>query len=1288
MKTILLKQHALFVLFLFFTTLGAWAQTTVTVTDLDTATPTNTYSPMPAGVTFSSAVKGSGLTNTQFTGAMASSGFNTASPEASFTAKKYYSFTITTDATHKATLKNFLWKTWMSATVAGVAKLTIKYSFDGGATIANFGTPSQAIPATGYNTLTFTGSPDLTIPASTTVTLYLIPSNATGTNGQFWSIYYVDGSTFDIKVESAAEAPTVTTTTISNVATLTATSGGTVSSTGGAALTAKGIVWSSATTTPTVALSTKTVNTDGTDVSTFISDLTGLASNTKYYYAAYATNSVGTSYGAINSFYTLALVPAVPTVDGATASTLNVTVNTGGNNTDTLYAIQEAGGLYVQADGTLGATAVWKTAADWNAVKTVKGLTADTDYFFAVKAQNGAATPVETAFSGTATGHTLPAASISLDNSSLTFSNVCINTTAKGSFTFSGKNIVGTGSVVVSAINGYSFSLSETGTFSPTLTIDNYTGASTTVWVQFAPTAVQTYDGSITVNAQGSNASAQFTAAVTAKGVNTGGSIATGSATGVTSIAATLQGTATAGGCTLFSVYGIEYSTVDGFDNGTGTPVVAGNLTGNNFSIALSNLNPDTTYYFKAYGTDGSGTYYGLQQSFKTALALKAPVTTPATLADQVSFTANWTAVEGATEYKLDVSTSPDFTTGSFATGYENLSVTGTSQIVTGLPGYTTYYYRVRAYNVNSTSPNSNITTVTTKASQVTWKITDGETVAKWTPSVYPDNSPVILNTTVAAIIDANYSTATNGSFTAKSVTINSGKTLTVNTGTTLTIWDNIINNANADNFLVENNGALLQSSDAVANTNTGNIVVKKDSNPLYRLDYTLWSSPVTGTQSLLNFSPLTNSENFYEYKYDTPAGSTTPVEQYFGIAPASTFTAAKGYLVRMPDTDTAAGYNAGTASIVYHGNFTGVPNNGNVSIPASTTGNKYTAVGNPYSSPISLADFYTENANALESGSAVYFWRKKNDAAVSSYAYLTLAGLVVNGASGTSGNEGGQNQSGFYSGNNANYLISQGQGFIIKTKANPTATNIVFKNGMRRAAPGADQGFFKPADATMSRYWLNVTGTTTGFSQAAVAYMDGGTLGLDYGYDGKKFTDGGSVALYSIAADTNLAIQARPKFEASDVVPMGFEAIAPGQYTIALDHFDGLFDGEQDIYIKDNLEGLTHNLKNGAYTFTSKEGTFTERFEIVYTNVLSTNNPALNANSVIVYKQGTTININSTTAEVTGVTIYDIRGRKLYTQSNINATQTAITGLQAQQEVLIVEINTAKGKVSKKLVF
>ncbi len=60
---------------------------------------------------------------------------------------------------------------------------------------------------------------------------------------------------------------------------------------------------------------------------------------------------------------------------------------------------------------------------------------------------------------------------------------------------------------------------------------------------------------------------------------------------------------------------------------------------------------------------------------------------------------------------------SHDNSTPFFVSGYENMSVAGTSQIVTGLSPAITYYYRARSTSATSTSANSNVVSVTTSSS-------------------------------------------------------------------------------------------------------------------------------------------------------------------------------------------------------------------------------------------------------------------------------------------------------------------------------------------------------------------------------------------------------------------------------------------------------------------------------------------------------------------------------------------------------------------------------------------
>src|SRR5262249_52377415 len=79
------------------------------------------------------------------------------------------------------------------------------------------------------------------------------------------------------------------------------------------------------------------------------------------------------------------------------------------------------------------------------------------------------------------------------------------------------------------------------------------------------------------------------------------------------------------------------------------------------------------------------------------------------------SFTAHWSNVRGATGYRLDVATDRAFL--NYVPGFGNLDVGNTTSCtVIGLSPHTHYFYRVRAYNGNGTSPNSNVIEVRTRA--------------------------------------------------------------------------------------------------------------------------------------------------------------------------------------------------------------------------------------------------------------------------------------------------------------------------------------------------------------------------------------------------------------------------------------------------------------------------------------------------------------------------------------------------------------------------------------------
>jgi len=91
------------------------------------------------------------------------------------------------------------------------------------------------------------------------------------------------------------DVPTLSTTTAAtSISMISATSGGIVTTEGGSAVTARGTVWS-VNPSPTIALTTKTI--DGSGIGSFTSSITGLTQGTAYYVRAYATSEIGTGYG-------------------------------------------------------------------------------------------------------------------------------------------------------------------------------------------------------------------------------------------------------------------------------------------------------------------------------------------------------------------------------------------------------------------------------------------------------------------------------------------------------------------------------------------------------------------------------------------------------------------------------------------------------------------------------------------------------------------------------------------------------------------------------------------------------------------------------------------------------------------------------------------------------------------------------------------------------------------------------------------------------------------------------
>jgi hypothetical protein len=517
---------------------------------------------------------------------------------------------------------------------------------------------------------------------------------------------------------------------------------------------------------------------------------------------------------------------------------------------------------------------------------------------------------------------------------------------------------------------------------------------------------------------------------------------------------------------------------------------------------------------------------------------------------------------------------------------------------------------------------------VVTVGTSCTWNGT------AWSPSTPTSTSSVEFT--------GNYTAASNLSFC--SVVVTSG-TITIPSGFNITLNGSIT--ATGGSFVVENNANLIQNTNV---SNSGSIIVKRNTSPLMRQDYVLWSSPVSD-QQLQAFSPQTLSNRFYTYNPST--------NLYVAETATNNFTTGKGYLIRLPN-------NHPTTPTIWNSQFSGVPNNGTISL--SLTSGTFNAIGNPYPSAIDADTFIINNSLT----DALYFWRKTNNATSTSYATYTLAGGVSN----SSGDPLGLAPNGF---------IAVGQGFIAKV---PSGVNsLSFTNSMR-AGNNSNQ-FLRSSQFERSRYWLNLTNQTGFFGQIMVAYMTGATNGYDPSIDGLYINDS-QTALTSIVDNQEYVIQGRAlPFLPNDAVPLGFKSELAGTYAISLNNFDGfIFEtNNQSIYLKDNFTNNIQDLRAGSYTFDTEPGVFNSRFEVSYENFLATENPSLSSNNLAVYKQNQEIVVNAGEIKLSKVEVYDILGRLLIEKQNINGSEVRLNVGSANQVVLVKVTSDANEVVTKRII-
>lgn len=490
--------------------------------------------------------------------------------------------------------------------------------------------------------------------------------------------------------------PKVNTDEIINITVRSADVKGAVTSDGNHAVKERGVCYA---THQTPTLTDKKVAA-GSGLGIYTCSLSGLSKSTTYYVRTYATNSIGTVFGAQKMFTTKDGKASITTTTATEVKATSAIV--GGN-------ITADGGDAITARGIVWATTQNPTLSNNRTTNgtgtgsfthTLQGLQTGTTYYYRAYATNSTGTTYATQKSFTTTSGLPVLTTTAVTNITATTAKCGGNITDNGGYNVTARGICWNTTGNPDLSDDHTTNGTGNGTFTGNM-----------LNLQHGTTyRVRAY----ATNQMGTAYGNEIQLTTTSGGIT----ITIANVTNVTATSAVCGGNIAGDGGSAITERGLCWS-LSQYPTISGSHMASGTGTGS-FSATMNGLTPGRTYYVRAYATNGIGTSYSTQATFTTLSGLPTLSTgdvSNITATSAVCFgtiTGNGGYPVTARGICWNMYGNPDVGGSHTTNGTGNGTFNGT---MTGLTAGVTYHARAYATNANGTAYGNEVTFTTSSGS-------------------------------------------------------------------------------------------------------------------------------------------------------------------------------------------------------------------------------------------------------------------------------------------------------------------------------------------------------------------------------------------------------------------------------------------------------------------------------------------------------------------------------------------------------------------------------------------